>query len=90
MQVRTSDPGSRVLTLLLILLSVTPGAPLSGQSEAVRGLVFGVLRAADLPTSAALTHTPQHAHLHQPAQHGHEVHILRPEVHKLTAVSHSL
>lgn len=56
--------------------SVVSGSPLPGPSEGVRGLVFGFLPTADLPASAPLTHTPQHAHVHQPAQHGHEVHAL--------------
>ena len=56
------------------------GSPLSGPSEDVCRPVFGFLPAANLPASAPLTHTPEHTRLHQPAQHGHEVHALRPEV----------
>lgn len=64
---------------------MTAGVALSGQSEDVHGLIFSVLSATDLPPSAAHTHTPQHTHVHKPAQHGHEVHVLRPKVRKHTS-----
>lgn len=76
----SSEPGGAAKSFRLLgfnpTLSVVSGYPLSGPSEDVCRAVFSFLPAADLPASAPLTHTPQHTHLHQPAQHGHEVHTL--------------
>lgn len=72
-------PHKRVMTIL-ITLAVVLGSPLPGPGKGVCRPVFSVLPVADLPASAPLTHTPQHTHLHQPAQHGHEVHVQWPEV----------
>lgn len=56
--------------------SVSSGSALSGPSKGVRGPVCSFLSAPDLSASASLTHPAQQIHLHQPAQHGHEVYLL--------------
>lgn len=68
---------------------VVSGFALSRPSQSVCHTLFSFLPTVNVPTSAPVSHTPQHTHLHQPAQHGHEIHLLWPEVIYTTVHTHT-
>lgn len=68
------------LDVSMLLCDGTVGAAVPGPSEGLRRPLPFLLPAAHLSTSARVSHAALRSHLQQPAQHGHEVHALRPQV----------